>query len=43
MDIWPQLLQGFQVALTVQNLMFCLHRAASSAPRSACCRAWVPR
>ena len=24
MDIWPQLLQGFQVALTFQNLMFCL-------------------
>jgi putative tricarboxylic transport membrane protein len=24
MDIWAQLLQGFQVALTFQNLMFCL-------------------
>jgi putative tricarboxylic transport membrane protein len=23
-DIWAQLLQGFQVALTMQNLMFCL-------------------
>jgi putative tricarboxylic transport membrane protein len=24
MDVWAQLLQGFQVALTVQNLMWCL-------------------
>src|SRR4029434_5278567 len=24
MDVWPQLLQGFQVALTMQNLMWCL-------------------
>ena len=24
MDVWPQLLQGFQVALSLQNLMWCL-------------------
>ena len=24
MDVWAQLLQGFQVALSMQNLMWCL-------------------
>jgi putative tricarboxylic transport membrane protein len=42
MDVWAQLMQGFAVALTAQNLMWCLVGCALGTA-SACCPAWVPR